>query len=179
MRTCEIWQKKVLPKVIQRTFTPRLQKDIKAIYIKVPEKVDSLYIYGDVGTGKTLYASWLLLQEQKNLYLSSQVGDCIFVSNIELFEEIKSGFNSSIDIPPVLDRYKKAHLLVLDDLGIVKPTDWVLNILYLLVNWRYENLKTTIFTSNLNLAELAIYLGDDRVVSRIERMCRIVRKKNY
>jgi DNA replication protein DnaC len=43
----------------------------------------------------------------------------------------------------------------------------VLSILYLLINYRYEFLKQTIYTCNLNKNELALKLTDDRIISRI------------
>ena len=68
----------------------------------------------------------------------------------------------------------KAEVLVIDDIGTEKPSDWVAETLYNLVNSRYENTKTTIFTSNLELDELADKV-DDKLASRITEMTDIIK----
>jgi DNA replication protein DnaC len=70
-------------------------------------------------------------------------------------------------------------LLILDDLGVDKPSDWVLNVLYNIINYRYENLKKTIITSNFSLDEIAEAFNDNRITRRIERMCIIEEKQAY
>ena len=70
-----------------------------------------------------------------------------------------------------MDKYGDYHLLVLDDFGVEKISDWSYQLLYMLINRRYNNLKTTIFTSNFSLEQIAQQLGDDRLTSRIQHMC--------
>lgn len=181
MRTVEIWQKKILPKKIQSLFPPRIQRDLRLYSApEMPEIPESMYIYGDHCVGKTIYSAWILLQEEKRLYLENIPGQCIFVGTVELFHEIKKTFEESnrtnIHTSDVLEKYKNVHLLVLDDFGTMKPTDWVFEILYLLINYRYEHMKTTIFTSNFSLQEIETMLGDSRITSRIERMGQVKRK---
>ena len=48
----------------------------------------------------------------------------------------------------ILGQVMKAELLVLDDLGAERPTDWVEETMNLIVNTRYNDRKPTIFTSN-------------------------------
>lgn len=179
MRNQDEWVKREQQKIIDR-FSPRIREVFKNIeYPKDIENqpVFSSYIWGKAGYGKTIYASCLLLEEERKLYLAGITGrKCLFISVPDLLMEIKSsygpnaveGSKTEFDI---IKYYSDAWLLVLDDFGTVKPTDWVLQTLYLIVNRRYENLKTTIFTSNLSLSECASVLGDDRIVSRIQRMC--------
>jgi len=69
-----------------------------------------------------------------------------------------------------------APLLLLDDLGAAKPSEWVEEINYRLINWRYEHELATIFTSNVPPKELGAALGD-RVASRlVEMAARVVLK---
>jgi len=63
-------------------------------------------------------------------------------------------------------------ILIVDDLGAEKFTDWSIENLYRLVNYRYENMLTTVFISNLSLKELSQRVGD-RIVSRIIEMCHL------
>ena len=61
-------------------------------------------------------------------------------------------------------------MLILDDLGAEKVTEYVRQSLYTLINKRYLDNLPTFFTSNLSLDEIAARL-DDRISSRIFEMC--------
>lgn len=61
----------------------------------------------------------------------------------------------------------RASVVVLDDFGKEKITDWVTERLYVLVESRYQNLKSTIVTSNRTLDELD-GLGYGAAVSRLQ-----------
>jgi DNA replication protein DnaC len=76
----------------------------------------------------------------------------------------------------VVDKYSRCPLLVLDDLGVEKTTDWALQTLYVILNNRYTNYRQTIITSNLTLEEIGNKLGD-RIASRIAGMCSIIQMK--
>jgi DNA replication protein DnaC len=183
----ERWEEIILPKEIAK-LSPRIQADIKRIpWPKdMPTPIESTYLYGNTEVGKTIGAVFMMLEESKQLYLSETIQhsasnlNCVFISCIDLFELIKKSFNSDdSNEKSVLDYYKECHLLVLDDFGTVKPTDWVLQTLYSLINYRYEYMKKTIFTSNFSLDELAYVLGDDRITSRIARMGSILKKSDW
>lgn len=66
----------------------------------------------------------------------------------------------------IIDRYANSSILILDDLGAEKMSDWAGTMLYLIVNRRYEGMRPTIFTSNLDLKQLAEKLGM-RISSRV------------
>jgi DNA replication protein DnaC len=144
----------------------------------VPERVRSafnetvknkkgLYIYGGVGTGKTHIAYAI----QKRWYELGQ--SSLFWNMTELIDEIRSDFSRTekeFISERVLD-YQ--NLLFLDDIGAEKPTEWVEEKIYLIVNKRYNDMLPTIFTSNLKIDELANRIGD-RIASRIVGMCEII-----
>jgi len=69
--------------------------------------------------------------------------------------------------------------LVLDDLGTCKLSEWMFEILYSLINYRYEYLKTTIITSNYSIEQLAELWNDDRITSRIVRSGEVFEKEHY
>jgi DNA replication protein DnaC len=71
---------------------------------------------------------------------------------------------------PQMERVSKADLLVLDDLGAEKPTEWALEKIYQIVNSRYESLGPMIITTNLDLNSLERLLGE-RTFGRILEMC--------
>jgi DNA replication protein DnaC len=185
MRNKEDWKNFERAEYLKQ-FTPRIREVLSTLPdLDYCPDIQSMYIYGDVNVGKTIEAASMMLQEQKTIYLHDGPKDhtqkCIFVSVPELFNEIKSTFNPNSEKTEqdILNYYYDAHLLVLDDFGTVKPTDWVLQTLYLIVNYRYDFLKKTIFTSNLSLQEVAKIYGDDRITSRIDRMCVVFQKINW
>jgi len=69
---------------------------------------------------------------------------------------------------------ERASVVVLDDFGKEKTTDWVTERLYVLVESRYQNMKSTIVTSNLTLDQLDD-LGYGASVSRLQESGRVVR----
>lgn len=70
-----------------------------------------------------------------------------------------------------LEFLKTADIVVLDDLGVERQTEWALERLFVLLNARYNNQLPTIITSNLRLEEVDASLEWERIVSRIKEMC--------
>ena len=188
MRTKERWEKIVRPRIF-KTLTPRIVSDLNAVQFtaKLPKLIESSYLFGDTSTGKTLHALRMLLRESLNIYLDytqfpyDYNNDLLFVNCIDLFERIKSNFDG--DDRRANDNYinqlKNCHLLVLDDIGVKRSNEWSLEILYNIINYRYEYMKKTIYTANISLEQLAEQLGDDRIPSRIKRQCKIIKKEHY
>jgi DNA replication protein DnaC len=165
-------------------FSPRIVKELRNHWddIKLQPndcKVNQgLYLYGPRGCGKTLYSARLLMELKRLSFLSyhSPYIQGLFIHTLNLLEELKNSFgpNPEKTSQELIELYSEADVLILDDLGTQKTTDWAFQTLYLILNNRYENLKTTIITSNLSLDELwDNLLGDDRIPSRIQEMCRI------
>jgi len=106
-----------------------------------------------------------------------------FINTTDLLFKFKASYihRSDETETELLEKYSKAKLLILDDFGIDKITDWSFQMLYVLINNRYENMLPTIFTSNHDLDEQAAKLGDNRITSRIQESCEIVKMdgKNY
>lgn len=187
MRTLERWQETVMPKILV-AFTPRIQQVVKnapfPLDISEMKEVPSEFIYGDTEHGKTIRSVFLLLQESKNQYmnLNTDKKDLLFVSVPDLFQRLKKSFDNKVEHEEVwelIERINFCHLLVLDDLGVNKSSEWANEVLYNILNYRYEYMKKTIITSNKSIQELSEQFGDDRITSRIQRMCEIVKKKNW
>ncbi len=60
-------------------------------------------------------------------------------------------------------------LLILDDLGAAKTSEFVEEQTYRLINRRYNAMLPTLITTNLRIRDLKAYLGD-RVTSRLAEM---------
>jgi DNA replication protein DnaC len=105
-----------------------------------------MLLMGGCGAGKT-HLAVAALNEVIN---SGKPGRVLFVNFQDLIQEIQASFDSDQTpgkaeiMRPVLE----ADLLVLDELGSQKPTQFVQDILYYVINTRYNEERTTIFTTN-------------------------------
>ena len=112
--------------------------------IEYPAVDRGLLFMGTVGVGKTHLAVSILKG------LTERGFTCLFREFGSLLKEIQDSYNphtfaSEISVlSPVL----KADVLVLDELGASKPTDWVRDTLGHIINSRYNDRKITIFTTN-------------------------------
>lgn len=140
-----------------------------------------IYIYGNVGVGKT----HLLKAIAKNM---AQNGKTIVVSTVEsLLADLRTAMGS--DFNPALLTVQKcqiADVLFLDDLGLERPTKWSRDeVLFPILNYRLEHRKLTFFSSNFSLNQLKAHyakpsdmssdmaegmVGSQRIVDRINGM---------
>lgn len=151
-----------------------------------------LLLIGSIGVGKTHLAVGII----KELILSKGI-PCLFYDYRELLKEIQNSYNASVKVTEldVLRPVFQTEVLVLDELGAVKPTEWVWDTVSLILNTRYNDSRTTIITTNypddaphelnsnseFGRAQRAVRgetLGDrigERMRSRLHEMCRIVK----
>lgn len=124
-----------------------------------------LYLVGGVGSGKT----HLAVATVQRIIDRGYQGRFLLVP--EWLREVRQAFGASPDEQRALaEAFSFPGLLIVDDLGSEKATEWVEEQLYLGINHRYTHLLPTIFTSNLGPADLEARLGQ-RIVSRIIEMC--------
>jgi DNA replication protein DnaC len=151
-----------------------------------------LLLIGSIGTGKTHLAVGII----KELVASKGIA-CLFYDYRELLKQIQNSYNDSVKATEldVLRPVFEAEVLVLDELGAVKPTEWVWDTVSLILNSRYNDNRTTIITTNYpddpardsngnsefaraQRAARRETLGDrigERMRSRLHEMCRIVK----
>lgn len=111
----------------------------------------SLYIFGECGTGKTLLSS--IIGREKAL----QEIQPLFFTSTDLFFELNPFTKEKEDKESTADkrfRIRHCSCLILDDLGAEKPSQWTNSILFDIVNYRYNEQLQTIFTSNFNVKDL-------------------------
>ncbi len=145
----------------------------------------SIFLTGSCGSGKTHLAVALMTEWfAGNLGLDRAGQICptkgvpIFLPAAELLLEIKESWRMEKNLmaeseKDLLDRYTRTPLLVIDDLGAEKVSDWSRQTFYLLIDRRYRNLKQTVITSNLTHDQLSGQL-DDRIASRICEMGAVI-----
>ncbi len=141
-----------------------------------PAVDQGLLLMGSVGVGKThLAVSIVKLLRGRGI-------DALFTEFGSLLKSIRESYNSETQTSEldVLNPVLNAEVLVLDELGASKPSDWVRETLYHIINTRYSENRFTIFTTNF-LDERADSLRetlDERVGvpirSRLFQMCKTV-----
>jgi len=75
-----------------------------------------------------------------------------------------------VDTEEVMKAMRTTEILLIDDLAAAKGSDWVEEVTYRLINGRYEDMKPTIFTTNLTVPQLRDSIGD-RIASRLAENC--------
>jgi DNA replication protein DnaC len=103
-----------------------------------------LLFMGPSGVGKTHLAVAVL----KELIQRGHAG--LFCDYRELLKEIQASYNPASESTEmrILEPIRTVEILLLDDLGASKPSDWVRDIVGIVLNARYNGNRTTIITTN-------------------------------
>lgn len=136
-----------------------------------------LFLEGQPGVGKTHLAVAMLKQ-----VIQSSGARGLFYDTRELLRVIRSTYDPSIRTTEleILRPVMKADLLVLDDLGAEKTSEWVEETMNLIVNTRYNERRATIFTSNYpdipddTEPNALVFRVGERMRSRLHEMCEFV-----
>lgn len=122
-----------------------------------------LYLFSETkGSGKTRMAVSIAneLIHKHNIMVK-------FATSMQIINEIKSSWNkeNNISESKLLDHLVTAEVLIIDDFGTERATDWIGEKFYSIVNGRYVDKKITLFTSNMSLNDLKY---DERITNRIK-----------
>lgn len=180
---------------------PSSNKTLSSAHLRARKFVDSypletggtgLLLTGSIGVGKTHLAVGIL-----QALVAERGATGLFYDYRDLLKQVQHSYNRQVSateleiLAPVFD----AEVLVLDELGASKPTDWVWDTVAHILNTRYNDRRTTIITTNYaNLPPLGVEtgsgnaqaarasareesLGDrigERMRSRLQEMCVVV-----
>lgn len=146
----------------------RVLAPIRAFAGDIDARLDAgrgLWLSGPVGTAKTTLGMLVCKA-------AAEAGRTVAIYSLpQLLNTIRDTFDTDRSQSELLDRLAHVDLLHLDDVGAEKSSAWVLEVLYIVVNSRYEDQRSTIITTNIvDLAELGAQIGE-RTVSRLHEMC--------
>jgi len=121
-----------------------------------------LMLVGRAGRGKTHLAVGIA----KALVREKGIG-CVFYDYAELLKEIQDSYNPTVEATELglLRPVFETEVLVLDDLGSVRPTEWRWDTIRLILNTRYNKSLTTIITTNFADEPAAGVVDPDGIVS--------------
>lgn len=118
------------------------------------EQMSDLLIFGNVGTGKTYLTIGLL-----NMYINRGLY-CRYVTEYELLElYMRKEYTK-------FEAFKKVDFLVIDELGKIPLQDWQMIQLEELISYRHNEMKTTVYITNMSQKSFKEFVGD-RVIDRL------------
>ena len=131
---------------------------------RVKEKNIGLLIWGDVGCGKS--------------YLAAAIANALMEREIPVrmtnFNAIMNDLAGTFEgRNEYLDRLSGCPLLIIDDFGMERGTDYGLELIYSVIDGRYRSRKPLIVTTNLTLTEMrsAQDTAHRRIYDRVRDMC--------
>ncbi|EDP72957.1 MULTISPECIES: ATP-binding protein [Aquificales] len=169
-------------------FIPDKKYGHKFILTRIEDYINSddylkgkgLFLVGKPGVGKTHLAVGILKEFFRRKGI---VG--LFYDTRSLLFKLKSSFDGSASAREILEEVVETPILVLDDLGSERLSDWARDILHYIIINRYNELKPIIITSNIELKSQK--KGDEDILentleermgssiaSRLSEMCEVL-----
>lgn len=168
---------------------PRAAMDYAAAFAYASERGEqfarNLMIVGPYGTGKTMAASAVLAAAMRAERPGGAPMVVRFATMGDVERDAKATFGGVGTEREVVDRYVAVPLLCLDDLGKERMGGWARELLFAVVNGRYNAMRPTVVTTQYSSQELIErFLGDgcdakdvQAILRRIAEDCEVVRTR--
>jgi DNA replication protein DnaC len=124
----------------------------------------SFGFFGDRGTGKTTLAMLITIEAMRQ---GRTVG---VYTGPDLLTAIRSTYEDN-SYTALMDSLLAVDLLHIEDLAVARPNEWVLEQLYTVINSRYQDERSIVFTADVRAPELLGEHIGERSVSRLAEMC--------
>ena len=164
---------KTIPPLYQESNFEQCDEKIKKIIYKEIsslKEIKGLYLFGDCGVGKT----YTLFAIYKVFVANGLRKHTRIINASTWMAKLRENYDDKYVIRDFKDELKKIDLLLIDDIGSDRTTDYATDVLYEVINYRHDYMLPTFFTSNLSVKELAQKYSD-RIASRIAGMCEIIK----
>ena len=158
----------------------KVYQSLKEYSEKLANSVErkGLILVGNNGVGKTHLACSIANELIKNGI------PIIYGTLINLLAELKNTYDvdNNISEMEIIKLYEKVDLLIIDDLGKEKPSEWGLEKLFTIINSRYESNLPVLITTNYDQNSLINRLSINgeietakSIISRLYEMCYLVK----
>jgi len=128
-------------------------------------------LVGSVGAGKTMLAQIIASE-----IIMDKKMTVIFLPTTSLMAELRVAqfSDGGVEYEQRIDRLINADVVIFDDVGKEKPTEWVQTQYFRIIDGRYNHKKTTSFTSNYELVTLSDRFSEfgEAIISRLVAMTR-------
>lgn len=117
----------------------------------------NLLLWGEnKGNGKTSLACGIANKYIREMAHTSSFEPVVyFIKTAKFLEDLRQQYNNPTpEFPNRLKTIETVPLLIIDDIGAERPTEWVRERLLTIIDERYGNKRSTIYTSNCSLAEI-------------------------
>lgn len=136
-----------------------------ANFDEMKKRGQGILFYGDVGTGKSYTAAAIANELLKGMR------PVIMTSFIKLLDVLRKSYDDNAEAS--IDGMNEADLLIIDDFGAERGTDYALEKVYDVVDNRYRSGKPLILTTNLDIAVMrsCTDIRYSRIYDRVFEMC--------
>lgn len=144
-------------------------KEVEDNIVKYVNNHFNLYIYStNTGNGKTSWALRMIQSYLNKIWFKAKLEcKCLFINVPYFLLALKDNLSNKNEYTEyVLENIYNADIVVWDDIGNKEVTQFENDNLLSIIDNRINNGKSNIYTSNLNLNEMHLHLGD-RLTSRI------------
>jgi len=159
-------------RIPSKFYTARLNSVPPLVAERIMETMNTrtkgIYVSGPPGTGKTYTIAAAIIEYAWKTGFDTYPK---WENVPALLEAIRRSYDEPNAVGTDVQRH--AGIVILDDLGAEKPTEWTKERLYSILNWRYERDLPVFVTSNLSVDQVAKQVGA-RIASRLCEMCDLI-----